>query len=91
MGRNWPDYIVEAKRCLAKNGYLLLYLARILYVRKWTKSQQRISWLSLTIHTSIEYVYKGQVKRHWRRLALLQARCFTSFSPPLLASSLLLS
>lgn len=24
MGRNWIDYIVEAKRCLATNGYLLI-------------------------------------------------------------------
>lgn len=24
MGRNWHDYIVEAKRCLVKNGYLLI-------------------------------------------------------------------
>jgi ubiquinone/menaquinone biosynthesis C-methylase UbiE len=24
MGRNWPDYIKEAKRCLATNGYLLV-------------------------------------------------------------------
>ena len=22
MGENWPDYITEAKRCLAKNGLL---------------------------------------------------------------------
>lgn len=24
MGRNWVDYIAEAKRCLATNGYLLI-------------------------------------------------------------------
>ena len=24
MGTNWPDYIVEAKRCLAKNGFLFI-------------------------------------------------------------------
>jgi superfamily II DNA or RNA helicase len=24
MGRNWPEYIAEAKRCLATNGYLLI-------------------------------------------------------------------
>jgi hypothetical protein len=24
MGRNWPEYIKEAKRCLATNGYLLI-------------------------------------------------------------------
>jgi Hypothetical methyltransferase len=24
MGKNWEDYIVEAKRCLATNGYLLI-------------------------------------------------------------------
>ena len=24
MGRNWHDYIKEAKRCLATNGYLLI-------------------------------------------------------------------
>jgi ubiquinone/menaquinone biosynthesis C-methylase UbiE len=24
MGRNWVDYIQEAKRCLATNGYLLI-------------------------------------------------------------------
>lgn len=24
MGRNWQDYITEAKRCLATNGYLLI-------------------------------------------------------------------
>jgi hypothetical protein len=24
MGRNWPDYIKEAKRCVATNGYLLI-------------------------------------------------------------------
>lgn len=24
MGINWPDYILEAKRCLAKNGYLFI-------------------------------------------------------------------
>jgi len=24
MGKNWPDYIAEAKRCLATNGYLLI-------------------------------------------------------------------
>ena len=24
MGRNWFDYIIEAKRCLATNGYLLI-------------------------------------------------------------------
>ncbi|MGH9984873.1 MAG: DEAD/DEAH box helicase family protein, partial [Nitrososphaeraceae archaeon] len=24
MGRNWPDYIKEAKRCLEMNGYLLI-------------------------------------------------------------------
>jgi superfamily II DNA or RNA helicase len=24
MGRNWPEYIIEAKRCLATNGYLLI-------------------------------------------------------------------
>ena len=24
MGENWPDYIVEAKRCLAKNGLLFI-------------------------------------------------------------------
>jgi cyclopropane fatty-acyl-phospholipid synthase-like methyltransferase len=24
MGKNWPDYIKEAKRCLATNGYLLI-------------------------------------------------------------------
>jgi ubiquinone/menaquinone biosynthesis C-methylase UbiE len=24
MGKNWSDYITEAKRCLATNGYLLI-------------------------------------------------------------------
>jgi 16S rRNA G1207 methylase RsmC len=24
MGRNWSDYIIEAKRCLTTNGYLLI-------------------------------------------------------------------
>ena len=24
MGRDWPEYIVEAKRCLASGGYLLI-------------------------------------------------------------------
>ena len=24
MGTNWPDYIVEAKKCLAKNGFLFI-------------------------------------------------------------------
>jgi hypothetical protein len=24
MGKNWTDYITEAKRCLATNGYLLI-------------------------------------------------------------------
>src|SRR6266487_3269183 len=24
MGKNWPEYISEAKRCLATNGYLLI-------------------------------------------------------------------
>ena len=24
MGKNWTDYIIEAKRCLATNGYLLI-------------------------------------------------------------------
>jgi hypothetical protein len=24
IGRNWVDYIAEAKRCLATNGYLLI-------------------------------------------------------------------
>jgi SAM-dependent methyltransferase len=24
MGKNWADYISEAKRCLATNGYLLI-------------------------------------------------------------------
>jgi hypothetical protein len=24
MGENWPDYIIEAERCLAKNGLLLI-------------------------------------------------------------------
>lgn len=24
MGKNWADYIIEAKRCLATNGYLLI-------------------------------------------------------------------
>ena len=24
MGRNWPKYIAEAKRCLTTNGYLLV-------------------------------------------------------------------
>jgi len=24
MGKSWPDYIKEAKRCLATNGYLLI-------------------------------------------------------------------
>ena len=24
MGRNWHEYIAEAKRCLATNGYLLI-------------------------------------------------------------------
>jgi hypothetical protein len=24
MNRNWTDYIIEAKRCLATNGYLLI-------------------------------------------------------------------
>jgi 16S rRNA G1207 methylase RsmC len=24
MGKNWADYITEAKRCLATNGYLLI-------------------------------------------------------------------
>ena len=24
MGRNWPDYIAETKRCLAAGGYLLI-------------------------------------------------------------------
>ena len=24
MGRNWIDYLTEAKRCLATNGYLLV-------------------------------------------------------------------
>lgn len=24
MGRNWPEYIAEAKRCLATGGYLLI-------------------------------------------------------------------
>ncbi|CAN5524520.1 hypothetical protein BH18THE1_BH18THE1_05290 [soil metagenome] len=24
MGRNWSDYLKEAKRCLATNGYLLI-------------------------------------------------------------------
>lgn len=23
MGRNWPDYIKEARRCLTTNGFLL--------------------------------------------------------------------
>lgn len=24
MGKNWPEYTKEAKRCLATNGYLLI-------------------------------------------------------------------
>jgi hypothetical protein len=24
MGENWPDYIIEAERCLAKNGLLFI-------------------------------------------------------------------
>jgi hypothetical protein len=24
MGKDWPDYIIEAKRCLAKNGLLFI-------------------------------------------------------------------
>ena len=24
MSRNWPEFIIEAKRCLATNGYLLI-------------------------------------------------------------------
>jgi ubiquinone/menaquinone biosynthesis C-methylase UbiE len=24
MGKNWPEYLTEAKRCLATNGYLLI-------------------------------------------------------------------
>jgi hypothetical protein len=24
MGKNWIDYVAEAKRCLATNGYLLI-------------------------------------------------------------------
>ena len=24
MGENWPDYIIEARRCLTKNGLLFI-------------------------------------------------------------------
>jgi hypothetical protein len=24
MGHDWPEYIKEARRCLAKNGYLMI-------------------------------------------------------------------
>jgi Hypothetical methyltransferase len=30
MGENWPDYIIEAERCLAKN--------RLLFIAETTKS-----------------------------------------------------
>jgi hypothetical protein len=45
MGRNWPDYIVEAKRCLATGGYLLIadttksFDKRLLKIKEVIKNQ----------------------------------------------------
>ncbi len=45
MGENWPDYIAEAKRCLAKNGLLFIaettksLVARLSELRNIIKDQ----------------------------------------------------
>ena len=53
MGTNWPDYIVEAKRCLAKNGFL--------FIAETTKSlSARLSELRNVIRDNGFQIYEDE-------------------------------
>jgi hypothetical protein len=57
MGKNWPDYIVEAKRCLPTNGILI-----IAETTKKTKEGERLSMLHDVIKTEGFEIYKDEEK-----------------------------
>jgi superfamily II DNA or RNA helicase len=53
MGTNWPDYIVEAKRCLTKNGFL--------FIAETTKSlRARLSELRNVIKDNGFQIYEDE-------------------------------
>jgi ribosomal RNA-processing protein 8 len=54
MGRNWPEYIVEAKRCLATNGYLLIAETTKSLNRRLSKLRQIIKELGFEIYKDEE-------------------------------------
>jgi len=55
MGRNWLDYIKEARRCLATNGYLL--------IAETTKTiKGRLSRLKEIIHKEGFEIYTDEEK-----------------------------
>lgn len=57
MGKNWPDYIVEAKRCLSTNGILM-----IAETTKKTKEGERLSMLRDVVKTEGFEIYRDEEK-----------------------------
>jgi hypothetical protein len=54
MGKNWIDYIIEAKRCLATNGYLLIAETTKSMKGRLSKLKDVITDQGFEIHTDEE-------------------------------------
>ena len=64
MEENWPDYIVEAKRCLTKNG--------LLFIAETTKSLfGRLRRLREVVKEQRFEIYSDEEKGHF---AFIEAR-----------------
>jgi hypothetical protein len=50
MGRNWADYIIEAKRYLARNGYLLVAETTKSLKKRLSKLKEVIEQNAFDIH-----------------------------------------
>jgi hypothetical protein len=57
MSKNWPDYIVEAKRCLPTNGILI-----VAETTKKMKDRERLSMLRDVIKTEGFEIYRDEEK-----------------------------
>jgi hypothetical protein len=72
MGENWPDYIIEAERCLAKNG--------LLFIAETTKSRSgRLSRLRKIIKERGFEIYLGEERGDF---TLLRRENFDSVLSP---------
>lgn len=54
MGRDWPEYIVEAKRCLATGGYLLIADTTKSFDKRLSKIKEVIMKLGFEIYSQEE-------------------------------------